>query len=192
MFKKSFIPIFPFCKSEMHTNIRRGTQIRPYHFRPFRPFILRCGISRTSPRSHVELLDRLCEVWSTAVISIHSPVFWCLRAESESNEQRNGEESDNLFSRVSRRCCSYAASFFVYHIRIGETFFLPAGPWDQTGFHRRGAVTEYMAIPEVSKPRDVSRGRTFPRSICQKENLFSFEATFCHALGGGRLIVNWQ
>lgn len=34
------------------------------------------------------------------------------------------EESDNLFSRVSRRYCSYAASFFVYHVGIGEVAFL--------------------------------------------------------------------
>lgn len=109
--------------------------------------------------------DRLCEVRTAAVISIHFAGILMLGAESEGDEQRAEEESDNLFSRVSRRCCSYAASFFVYHVRIGEAFFLPAGPWDQTGFHRRGAVTEYTKPdPEASKfverwcvsgPRDV-------------------------------------
>lgn len=138
------------------------------------PLFFYCGISRTSPRSHVELLDRLCEVWSTAVISIHSSVFWCLRAESESDEQRNGEESDNLFSRVSRRCCSYAASFFVYHIRIGETFFLPAGPWDQTGFHRRSAVTEHTAIPKSQSQEMVHFG--FERTYFSKINLSKGES----------------
>lgn len=111
-----------------------------------------------------------------------------LGAESESDEQRAGEESDNLFSRVSRRCCSYAASFFVYHIRIGEAFFLPAGPWDQTGFHRRGAVTEYMTKLERDR-RSFSRDGTFraretyfSRINLPKENLLCFDATFRHAL----------
>lgn len=54
--------------------------------------------------------------------------YFDTRAEREERSKRaeRREESDNLFSRVSRRCCSYAASFFVYHVRIGEEAFLPA------------------------------------------------------------------
>lgn len=112
------------------------------------------------PRSHVELLDvdRLCEVRSTAVISIHFAGILMLGAESDGDEQRAGEESDNLFSRVSRRCSAVTRQVFSFIVRIGEAFFLPAGPWDQTGFHRRGAVTEYTPIP---KPRSPSRGGAF-------------------------------
>lgn len=73
---------------------------------------------RTSRRA------RLCEVWSA---SIHFGDILMLEVENAKAERaESGEESDNLFSRVSRRCCSYAASFFVYHVRIGG--FLPSSP----------------------------------------------------------------
>lgn len=85
--KNSFVPIFSFCKSETHANIRRGAQIW-YHFRYFRPFILRCGISRTS-------LDRMSNFSTRPLMRslvqwypFISPVFWCLgqRAKAMSRE----------------------------------------------------------------------------------------------------------
>lgn len=182
-----YIQIFSFCKFRMHANIRRNAQIRPDHFRYFRPFIPRCGISRTS-------LDRMSNFSTRPLMrssdhgsDIHS---FCRYLDAWGRERRRwaeraGEESDNLFSRVSRRCCSYAASFFVYHIRIGEAFFLAAGPWDQTGFHRRGAVTENTSIPKPSHREVVRFGperRTFPRSICRRR--IHFVLTQRHAFRG--------
>jgi len=155
----------------------RGTQIRSNHFRYFRPFISRCGISWTSldrMSNFSTSLDRSCQVQSTAAISIHFAGLM-LGAESGGNEQSaREEESDNLFSRVSRRCCSYAASFFVYHVRtrgglLPSSRTVGSNKISQT---RRGNRIHV----EASKPIErrcilapfASRDDTFPRSICRE------------------------
>lgn len=95
---------------------------------------------RTSRRA------RLCEV-RFAMVRIHS----FRRYFAWGREREGGEESDNLFSRVSRRCCSYAASFFVYHVRIGG--FLPSSP--TVGSNRISQTkcgNRIHTDPEISKP----------------------------------------
>lgn len=133
-------------------------QIRLYFFRYFRLFILCCGISRTSfdRMSNFSRRARLCEVRS-AMVRIHSfrRYFDAWGREREGGEQK--VERNPIISLVG--CHVGAAvtrqvfSFITYE---SEAFFLPVRPWDQTGFHRRSAVTEYTPIPKSSSPsRDV-------------------------------------
>lgn len=129
------------------------------HFRYFRPFILRCGISRTC-------LDRMSNFSTPTAYAkfgprqwypFISPVFWCLgqRATAMSREPVRNPIISLAGCHVGAAVTRQVFSFIV---RIGEAFFLPAGPWDQTGFHRRGAVTEYTPIPKLRSP---SRGGAF-------------------------------
>lgn len=103
--------------------------------------------------------------------------------------------------RVSRRCRSYAASFFVYHItnHTGEGLgLLLAGssdPWDRAGFRRRGAGNRIQRTrgPSVGRARarfsglPLERRAFFFRSICRRIH-FVPDVARSSTAAGSRLI----
>lgn len=99
---------------------------------------------------------RLCEVRS-AMVRIHS---FRRYFDAWGREREGGEQKVERNPIISLAGCHVGAavtwqvfSFITYE---SEAFFLPVRPWDQTGFHRRSAVTEYTPIPKSPSPsRDV-------------------------------------
>lgn len=97
------------------------------------------------PRSHVELLDTYAKFQFATVISIHFVGILMLEVEAESQRVEKNPIISLAGCHVGAAVTRQVFSFIIYE--SGRLSSFQARPWDQTGFHRRGAVTEYTPKP---------------------------------------------